>query len=293
MQISNLETFIAVSKTLNFSKAAEMLYVTQSTVSSRIKSLEDELKVVLIERNKQNVSLTPVGEHFLVQATEICRLYKNAEEDALMYDRYSGRISICAPESVWRHSFNSVISEFQRRHSNVALKLASGHSEFVIQDLLNKNVDLGIIFYRVMSDEIETIPYCSSTFHLVATPELAKTIEAPVTPENLFSHSFIYCDWGPPFEKWYVQYYKHRSHFCEIDGTSLFIDYLLSGNGLGFLPSRISKKYIDSGKLVDIPYMHSLQAPIDQSFLIFLPQNYEKVKAIVDIALQQKELYNL
>ncbi len=288
MNTSNLETFLMVSKTSSFSKAAELLYVTQSTVSSRVKALEEELGVQLFYRDKQSVSLSPVGEYFMTHAKEIYRMMKKAEEEVLIFDTYKERLSICAPESIWRHSFNAIISEFQSNYPNVAVGLSSGNSEDVIQGILSGLVDIGVVFNKVMSNDLYTIPFCQSRFELCGVPAITNNIDY-ITPDNLSKFPFIYCDWGISLEKWYNLYYKKRSHFCEIEGTSLFLDYILDGKGIGFLPDRITEKYIKSGRLEEIPFMYSEYTPIDQSYIVFLPYKKEKVEKFLKIALSYKE----
>lgn len=66
MQIDSIqiEYFLAVARYLNFTKAAEFLYVSQSAVSRRVAMLEEQLGVQLIKRNKRNVELTQAGKEF-------------------------------------------------------------------------------------------------------------------------------------------------------------------------------------------------------------------------------------
>jgi len=74
MEIRWLDDFIALAKTRHFSRAAEQQNVTQPTLSRRIKLLEDEMGVTLIDRNTLPLSLTPAGEVFLAGAQQIVRI---------------------------------------------------------------------------------------------------------------------------------------------------------------------------------------------------------------------------
>ncbi len=65
MELRQLKYFVKVAELLSFSKAAKVLYITQSTLSQQIKQLEDELDMALLYRNNHKVSLTEAGEAFL------------------------------------------------------------------------------------------------------------------------------------------------------------------------------------------------------------------------------------
>ena len=156
MNLSNIETFVAVVKFMNFSKAADSLFVSQSTVTSRIKSLEDELNIQLFAREGKSISLTAVGERFFEHAVKIQELLAATEQDIAMYNKYSSCLSICAPDSVWEYTLADYASRFMASHPETAMKLKCGHSEFVISDLLLGLADIGVVFQRVHDDEIES-----------------------------------------------------------------------------------------------------------------------------------------
>lgn len=80
MDLVQLERFIAVSRFLNFSKAAESLQISQPTLSYSVSRLEQELGTELFMRNARHVELTPAGELFLPDAVEIVRRYRAAME---------------------------------------------------------------------------------------------------------------------------------------------------------------------------------------------------------------------
>lgn len=79
MNLSQLETLITISKTMSFRKAGELLNLTQPAVSAQIKSLEDEFKTILIDRN-QPVTLTDSGRLFLEQAERILQIVDDLKQ---------------------------------------------------------------------------------------------------------------------------------------------------------------------------------------------------------------------
>lgn len=92
MNISQLETLLTISKTMSFRKAGELLNLTQPAVSAQIKSLEDEFKTILINRN-QPVTLTEHGQVFgACGASSFDR--GRTEAEAFRYEPYAARTHI-------------------------------------------------------------------------------------------------------------------------------------------------------------------------------------------------------
>lgn len=282
MNFSNIETFIAVVKFMNFSRAADFLFVSQSTVTSRIKSLEEELRAELFLRDGKAIRLTSTGERFLNHALKIQDMVKAARQDISMYNKFSSCLSICAPDSVWEYTLSDSVAEFMNSHPDMAMKLKCGHSEFVVSDLLLGVADVGVIFQKIYDDEIESIDFFRSQFNLVAKKGLYKD-KPYITPQNIQNYNPMMMEWGRDFNVWYNKYYKTQAHCYEIDGVSLFVNMLLGGKGIGFLPDRISHTYIDSGRLECLEFEHNDTIPTDLAYIIFLRKNKNKVKEFIEL----------
>ena len=79
MDTLQLQLFLSLSKTLNFTKTANEFYVTQPTVSNYIKALEKSIGVTLLKRDSHSVSLTPEGKEFVAYANQLLSLQAEAE----------------------------------------------------------------------------------------------------------------------------------------------------------------------------------------------------------------------
>lgn len=281
MNLTNLETFTTVVKFMNFSRAADALFVSQSTVTSRIKSLEDELKAELFFREGKAVRLTAIGERFFEHSLKIQEMLRACEQDISIYNKFKNYLSVCAPDSVWEYTLSDSISKFMSDHPDTAMKLKCGYSEFVVQDLLLGLADVGVIFQKIYGENVEIHDFFQSKFHLVAQKNLVPK-NITITPENIQSYNPILIEWGPEFNSWYNKYYKTQIHFYEIDGTSLFVNMLLNGRGIGFLPDRIAKNYISSGQLECLDFQYSDTIPVDHAYIVFIKKNKEKVKEFLE-----------
>lgn len=124
MDIQHLKYFVAVAKEGNFTKAAQKLYVSQPTISKMVKSIEDELGVVLFDRTGKQAKLTDAGEIILVQARNIIQSFDNlsSELDDLIQLK-KGNIHIGLPPMVGSRFFPKVIQAFHKKYPNITVQL--------------------------------------------------------------------------------------------------------------------------------------------------------------------------
>ncbi|MBR0604067.1 LysR family transcriptional regulator [Bacillus safensis] len=145
MDIRQLRYFIAIAEQGTISKAAESLHMAQPPLSRQLKMMEDELGVVLFERNKKKkVTLTAQGELFLKKAREIVYSMEDAIHQIKEFsEEISGTLSIgstiyCAPILL------SALTEFRKKHSHVKFNIWEGNSAHLMTLLNNRQIDVAI-----------------------------------------------------------------------------------------------------------------------------------------------------
>lgn len=124
MDFHDLQCFITASETLNFTKTAQKLYMTQQGVSRIINRLEDELSVPLFYRNKQALALSEYGRDFLNTARQLVSLletYKEKVETEKKHDRRSLRV--CIPSGMSNFFPVELIAEYLRDNPTVDLSI--------------------------------------------------------------------------------------------------------------------------------------------------------------------------
>src|SRR5215207_3011005 len=145
MEIWQLRTFRVIAETLNFTKAAELLNLTQSAVSHQIKALETELGAPLFIRAKRGVILTSAGKVALAYAS---RILDEAEE---MKERVAGReaallgrVRVAAATQALVYLFSPLFEEFMEQHEGIELLFRTTVStEQTVTDILNGTADVG------------------------------------------------------------------------------------------------------------------------------------------------------
>lgn len=156
MDIRQLRYFIAIAEQGTISKAAEHLHMAQPPLSRQLKMMEDELGVVLFDRNKKKkVSLTPQGELFLNKAKNILH---GMEEAMLEVKEFSGEISgtlsvgstiYCAPVLL------STLNQFRQEYSHIKFNIWEGNSTQLMHLLKNHQIDIAITGGPLSQKDIE------------------------------------------------------------------------------------------------------------------------------------------
>lgn len=149
MNLQYLKNFYFITRFGNFTKAAEAVHRTQSTLSSQIKNLEEELGCPLFERNgRQNVILTPSGEVLLEFAKTVLRQYDDLEmrlgELQFSSAEESGRLRIGAAPSVVDSLLPFHIPKFQVQYPRIKIQLFSRSPVDIFEQVREGFLDIGI-----------------------------------------------------------------------------------------------------------------------------------------------------
>lgn len=247
MDSAQLEAFIAVSKTLNFTKASEHLHISQSAVTARIKALELDVGKTLFLRDNRNVSLTSAGAAYLPFAERMLRLHE--ESKVTLSDEFEHRIVLSAPGSVWHYAYLQRIFRFRESHPKVAVKFLSYiDPDYIIRDLLLDGVvHVAIRFDPPEQAKVTRIPLFEDELLLVS----ARDRTAPVTARDFYSQAYCHIEWGQPFPDWFQSIAGPGFiPALQTDHSSIMLTMLLQGAGFGFMPRSIARPYLDDGRLV-------------------------------------------
>lgn len=146
MELRQLKYFVRTAQTLNFSEAARSLYVSQSTLSQQIKSLEDELGTVLFQRDSHSASLTQSGAKLLplairtIQDAEACKAQVSDLKEML-----TGELNIGVTYS-FSHILIETVKSFVKEYPGVKLNIFYRNMAELMESLRHRQVDLVLAF---------------------------------------------------------------------------------------------------------------------------------------------------
>lgn len=170
MNMNQLETLVTISKTMSFRKAGELLNLTQPAVSAQIKSLEEEFRTVLIDRN-QPVTLTDSGRVFLEHAERILQTVEDLKQrlDDLNHTP-QGHIHLGTTTSIAIQILPRVLSYFQNQYPLIKTSIHSMTSSQIMTSVDNGTLDIGIGYLFEKQPGLDTSVLYYDTFELVVSP---------------------------------------------------------------------------------------------------------------------------
>ncbi len=189
LELVQLEQFVTLARTGNFTRAAEKLSLSQSALSRSIQRLEERIGQPVFERKPREVVLTDLGKILLERAREILHLVEDTMTMLSESDRY-GKIRLGAIPTIAPYFLPGVLSEFSESHSNISVIVQEDTTENLIKRCSHGEIDLAILAYPINAKYLETEALFDEELFLVVPPEhelaARKKVEASVVEEYPF-----------------------------------------------------------------------------------------------------------
>ena len=159
MDIDLARTFLMVADTGSFIEAGRKLNLTQSTISARIRSLEDLLGRPLFLRSKFGAELTSAGEQFQKHALALVRVWRHAQMEAGLSSKHRDHLAVGAPNVLWDGFLLKWVSWLRSNIPDIAVSGSGGVSAILSQRLVEGTLDLAVL-YRPVQLPGFTIEHC-------------------------------------------------------------------------------------------------------------------------------------
>lgn len=259
MELKYLQTFRTIVDEGGFSKAAEKLNYTQSTITFQIGQLEQELSVSLFEKIGRKMVLTKAGEHLISYVDEILQSVEKLRffEDDLA--KCQGSLNIGIGETLLCYHLPSILKEFHRQAPKARLFLRSMNCYDIRNELLDGTLDLGVFYEDVggFGSNLIVHPLGSYPMSLIASSEIKKLCPDFVTADKTISIPFIINEQTCIFRQIFEQYLREKSiiidHTIELWSIPTIINLVKSDVGISFLPTFTVQTELDAGELEEIP----------------------------------------
>jgi LysR family transcriptional repressor of citA len=277
MDLEELKTLITLAECKNFTKAAKLQHVVQSTVSNRIRSLEEQTGVQLVVRDKAGIKLTTEGEVFLDYAKRIQELNDSAFHEIHLLKKYEDRLSVAGPQWIMDYFVKDFVIDFAQRNERLAVKVTIAHSEEIIPMLQDKIIDLAVIAYRVSAPDMVCIPFKASDIIFVGDAKGYKHLQAGIRKKELGDLPLIYSDiWENYLSEISDNILPDRRIFkMHCNMLSDAKEFCCRGIGCCFFPEVVVRKEIEDGRLTRIPII-DLEV---KHFQIYIIYNKQRLKS--------------
>ncbi|MGE5607359.1 MAG: LysR family transcriptional regulator [Bacteroidota bacterium] len=251
MELNQLRTFHLAATEHSFSKAAQLLHLTQPAVTQQIKNLETELGEALFERLGRVLVLTPAGETLLTFAQPLLNLADQAFETVRQFTNERGRLTIGAGSTNTIYRLPNLLQHYHRDCPQVELRIRNGDSELITGLVYENAIDLGLIttINNNFPSVIQATPLFKDGIWLVAPPNYPLSM----TPTELAAESLILYRAGSGFRRYLEDQFRSQRFTpkvtMELESIEAIIRLVRCGLGLAFLPEIAVKEEIANGVL--------------------------------------------
>jgi DNA-binding transcriptional LysR family regulator len=248
METELARTFLTVIAAGNFIGAAARLHVTQSTVSARIHTLEEQLGCSLLVRNKAGTTLTAAGRRFQKHAATLVRTVERARQEVGVPTGYRAVLTVGGRIGLWEGLLLRWLPLMRRTAPDVSVRAEIGFEDDLMQGLVEGRIDLGVMYTPQSRPGLTVERLLEERLMMVSTEETGAA-----RPDQ----GYVYVDWGTEF------YAQHNVHFPDYAGAGVIanigwlgLQHILHQGGSGYFPFRLVATHLADGRL-----HHRVQAP--------------------------------
>ena len=254
MELRNLYPFIHVAELGSFTKAADQLGYSQSTISFQIKQLEDELDCLLFERINHTITLTERGRELVSYAHKVRALTDDFKESLVKEEDICGHIHIVTPDSVCEDMIHSRYIDFHNKYPGISIKFTTADTADMF-DMLDHNEADAIITLDSHSYRKDYIIAKEEplSMHFVTSPKSKFAGKRKLKMKDIINEPFVLTEYGQGYRRVFDKELAKKSlditPVLEIGRTDIITNLLTKSDMISYLPDFVTAKAIESGEL--------------------------------------------
>lgn len=236
MDIELLKTFLEVSKTRHFGRAAENLFLTPAAVSARIRLLESMLGARVLSRNRNNIQLTVEGERLLPHCETMLLAWSRARQEVALRPEQSSQLSLGATYGLWSYALQEQWQVIHKTMPELALRAEAHPHNYLVEMLRNRTLDMALLYEPVSVNELVSCKI--GRIQLLLTTSLKDA-----TLKNIRKHPYVYVDWGTAFELFHAKKFNTMANtLLHTNMGSVALHFILQNPASAFLPVSTERK---------------------------------------------------
>ena len=258
MDLKYLYTFRTVVDEGGFSKAAQKLNYTQSTITFQMNQLEQELSTCLFEKIGRKMVLTKAGESLVPYVDEILQSIDKLHSFESDLSEYQGDLRVGIAETQLCYRFPAILKEFHQKAPKARLFLRSMNCYDIRDELLHVTLDVGIFYEDVGGFGSSLITYEIGDFPtvLVAAPEIIRQHSDFITTDQTLPVPFVINEPKCIFRQIFEEYLRLKAirlgHTIELWSIPTIKNLVASGVGITYLPLFTVQEELKAGTLAEI-----------------------------------------
>lgn len=257
MQLSELQTFLAIVETGSLVKASRRLHVTQSTVTARLRSLEEEIGQTLINRQKSGATLTAAGIKLQRYASTMTQLWAQARKETALPDGMSSVCHFGCHSDLWPGFGKPVFEWLQSEVPDAAMSLLAGSLSELSAWMNDGVIDMTLSYGGNTASEQRVVWEGTESLVLVSTQA-----NSPIR----FDPDYVYVDAGDTFARDHnTEYADAGVARVQFNRAEWALQHLLDKRGSAYLPLHTVQPHLEAGRLYRLNEAPVFQRPITLS----------------------------
>ena len=265
-----LQVFYTVAKQLSFTKAAELLYMTQPAVTFQVKQLEEHFNTRLFERSHSKITLTPAGEVAMEYAERILNL--SSEMDTRLGEltgQISGTLLVGASTTIAEYMLPRLLGDFKAQYPNVHARLMVANSESIEAKIADHTLDVGLIEAPSHHPQLMSHVCCEDELVAICSPKHPVAQHASITPVQLAELPYVSRESGSGTREVMDDYFRKNGvqpedlHIVmELGSREAIKGAVEAGLGIAIVSRATIQKETKLGDLIAIPLEPRLYRPL-------------------------------
>jgi len=282
LSLRHILVFNSVAETLNMSKSARSLYITQPAVSQTIKDIENKFSIKLFIRKGKNIMLTQEGKDFRIYARRVVNLMNEAQiclEDFNSLNK--GRIHVGASSTIGNYLLPELIQTFNKKYSNIDVVTFIGNTHDILNKLEMYDIDIGLIEGLPQPDNrnIKATKFMEDELIFICSNKHPLGSRKNVSLKELKKESFISREKGSGTRQIMEAEFKklgvHLNVMYEFNNSEAIKNAVLSNLGVSVLSKLVVKKELKNKSLRKIDLK---DFKIARWFYLLETDNYNKAQ---------------
>ncbi|MCL6573838.1 MAG: LysR family transcriptional regulator [Bacillus sp. (in: Bacteria)] len=259
MNLEHLKVFFMAATKRNFTEAAKILNLSQSSVSLQIQHLEEQIHTTLFDRSTKKMDLTDSGKLLYNYAEQIIQLGNQAEKElALLSETIHGDLRLGASQTIGEYLLPYFLGNFIEQYPNVNLMMKIENSTQIIEKISSGEIDLGFIEAPFPHERLESIPFLEDELVIISSSAHSFPFldGASIEPNHLFSLPIIMREKGSGTREVLEENLLKHSFdpgklpiVMELENTESIKSAVESGLGIAIISKTAIKKEIELGIL--------------------------------------------
>lgn len=270
-----IETFLSIERSGSLTNSARDLFVSQSTISNRLKNLEAILGVRLFIRKKgfKNIELTNFGHEFAPLAEKFLDLLN--EMDELKHNEKISRLRIAVADVSNDFMLKPLFKQFIEQNEDIKLKIETASSDEILGKLTTRDSDIGITNHHVQDVQVLVKPLYEETMCLVFNKSLG--FEERVSVKELEQEKAIYVDWGTDYLVWHKKYFDPKYAVVRLNSATMIDEYLSIEDAWAIVPVSVAFSLVKENKDLRMTFLKE-NPPARTTYIIENKQRSNDIK---------------